>query len=550
MTRLAQLYAWLENGPSPVCEEILSAALPDADAATFERLGDLLLKRETDVAWGGLIGVYDRLTPERQQRVRAGGQRVRNGVARALRAESAEMRLNALAVLDACPFPSLAYALPSLLRDKSGRVRDAAARSFRGLAEAVLQADARAADAPRDDSPEGKAAARAAALERKDFLRALLEVVRTFELHNRPEVLEVSLWFARELGAPLWALLNNHRGRCGKAVAENLEAWRSPKLTGFLLECLQQPEWRIPAITLLRTWKTQPELVALLRCSDFMDDPARRRSLLAIKSPPCFMGLDRDLLRVPSSLRARVPRWVCALGYSGQERYTLLSCWAHSKVPDVHLAAIEALASMGDAAAQKIVNEHEARTRKLGAAAPGNAGCTADDAFDVLWKQWRARGASEDSRALRVLRENAGLWRSRWRQMSQSADVNDRLAMLKAIGTPGLAAEFGAEIEMLTRDGHERVRRMAAEARRRAAGAGSTRADEAPAEIAASALEAPRAAEIRQELAELLAVVAADEQRAAHDGRLMSQVSELLRELGEAMSALGSSPRKLPEGIR
>ncbi|TWT46146.1 HEAT repeat protein [Phycisphaerae bacterium RAS1] len=540
MKRAEQLYAWLERGPSPVCDEIISAGLADADGETLERLCELLLTREHDASWAGLIGIYDRLTPERQARVRGGGERVRSGIAQALRAEIAEVRLNALAVLDACPSPSLAYALSSLLRDKSGRVRDAAARTFRNLGEIVLEADARTADAPRDETPAGKAKARAAAVERTEFLRALIEVVRTFELHNRPEVLEVSLWFARELGPPLWKLLDNHRARCGRAVAENLVSWRSPKLTGFLLDCLQQHEWRIPAITLLRTWKTLPELVALLRCSSFMDDAEQRRSLLAIKSPPCFMGLDRDLLRVPASLRTSVPPWVCALGYTQQERTTLLTCWANSKMPDVHLAAIEALASIGNASAKKMLSEHEARQKK--ADEPGSPAAernpSADDAFDVLWRQWRAQGAADDSRALRVLRDNARVWRQRWQQMSRSTDANDRLALVRAIGTPALATEFAAEIESLTSDSNERVRRAAAEARKLVTGRGATGAPPPPAD----APESPRAAEIRQKLATLLAEHAGDDAAGGHDAYLVSQIGELLAALQAALDRSSPQP--------
>ncbi|HUU96328.1 MAG TPA: hypothetical protein VM487_11355, partial [Phycisphaerae bacterium] len=126
-----KLYDWLAQGPTPECDRTLAAALAHAEPPYFDRIVQVLLKRAHEVSWAGLIRHYERLSPEMRRELFANDELTRVGIASAVRSGSVEMRCNALAALQDCLSPRLAYLLTDALRDESREVRDSAARVLR-----------------------------------------------------------------------------------------------------------------------------------------------------------------------------------------------------------------------------------------------------------------------------------------------------------------------------------------------------------------------------------------------------------------------------------
>ena len=99
----------------------------------------VLLLRGRDASWAGLIGQYDRLTPEIRELLQHPDEHVQGGIALALKSPLRDVRVNALRALGQQPDGRMAYLLPLALRDPSGTVRGEAAEIFRKIADSFLE---------------------------------------------------------------------------------------------------------------------------------------------------------------------------------------------------------------------------------------------------------------------------------------------------------------------------------------------------------------------------------------------------------------------------
>ena len=336
MGKIDTLYKSLAADQSPEADQILAAALEHAEPAYAARTTSILLRREHEPGWTGLVANYDRLTAEAQAQVLARPELLRAGMAGALGGASTRARRSALALLAEHPYPKLGYVLVDTLRDASPQIRAAAAVALRRCAAFVADGGHSAGASPTPSSP----------VERAAFVQALRDGLRTFHLHRQVEVLEAALWFARELGENLWAALADQRAHLGHVVEHNLREWDQPRLAGFLLRGLARPAWRQTAVTLLDTWHQHAHLVAVLQNSDVLNDPLVGEHLYHLKRPRWLVASAPDLSDLPPRLRAQLPYWVCRLGLSQEERTAFLTRWQASPWPEVQRAAVYALAAL------------------------------------------------------------------------------------------------------------------------------------------------------------------------------------------------------------
>ena len=339
MSPIEQLYRWLAGDVSPAANAILAAALSHAEADYASRIATMLLSRRHESAWRGLVGNYDRLTPELRERLLAHPDMVRAGLAAAMRDTNAQTRRSTLTLLHDWPCPHVSYLVADALRDDSPEIRTAAALVLRRCAEIVL-------DRAESEEPAGRLSAAKAAEERAELVKAIREGLRTFGLHGQIGVLEASLWFAKELGASLWDALADRHSRCGGLLERHLAEWNHPRLAGFLLLGLAQPAWHAAARDMLASWQTQPELLAILRNSDLLADPLVRQGLRDLHQPRWFVAADPSGTDLPPDARAQLPRWVCVLEFSPAERLRYLERCGLSSCPPVQRAAAYALASL------------------------------------------------------------------------------------------------------------------------------------------------------------------------------------------------------------
>jgi hypothetical protein len=475
MELVDKLYDWLAKGPTPECDRTLAAALTHAEPPYFDRIARVLLKRAHEVSWAGLIGHYSRLSPATRRELLANDELTQAGITTMMRSGSSQTRCNALAALQDYLNPRLAYLLTDALRDESREVRDSAARALRETARAFL-------DRPPPTSHTDPAAAAEYQADRVRLVRALSDALRTFDIHVQVEPVEAALWFADDRGPLLWETLGNSHSRCGHVVSEHLESWAHPRLTAFLLLGMARPEWRPRTYPLLQMWSKPAEIAALLRHSALLARPGIRRALSGVKLP--WPGqLDAGMSAIPADLRAHVPEWVRCLGYDDDEKARLLSKWLLSTSPDVHRAAVYALAALDSEAALAELksvaasdlplatfarwhlagrrsglscvspavsySRLSAKQRATMTTTPGRPGAPG---FVKLWQVCRRTAPHIDHAVLQTLRAHLDTWRPHLTAYAQSSDVRDRVLVLWILSTDERLRGVRQELHVLTND--------------------------------------------------------------------------------------------------
>lgn len=319
------LYRWLARDTRPEANAVLGAALLNAEPEYAERIGALLLTRRHVSAWAALVAGFQRLTPPLRHNLLLRPEMVRAGIAEAARDPDPRARCGALGVLSEQPWLQLAYLLPAALRDEQPPVRAAAAHALRKLGERALEAPP---------------------AERVELIRALRTALRTYDAHGCQEVLEVSVWLTDDLGPTLWDVLCDPRSRCGYIVTQNLGAWRGPRLMSFLLQALARPAWAPASRAQLEQACEPDELAALLRSARLLADPDVARAVQRLHRPTWFIAAVARAESLPPDARTQLPRWACCVGLSEQERVRCLERWMASSLPELHRAAVYALAAL------------------------------------------------------------------------------------------------------------------------------------------------------------------------------------------------------------
>ena len=338
MGSVDQLYRWLSRDTQPTTNATLGAALRHAEPEYAVRIALMLLDRRHESAWVGLVAAYDRLGPKLRERLLKQAELLRAGIAGAMKDHDPHARLNALAVLRDWPCAQLSYLAADALRDESPTVRAAAAKTLSAIAQQVQR-------------PGGGAGPN----DRAELGRALREGLRTFDAHECAEVLQVCLWFAAELGDTLWEALADQPSRRALVVAQHLLQWNEPRLAPFLQLALGHQAWREAARDLLETWREPAQVVALLRNAPLLSRADFRHGVRTMPKPRWFLVANQLVDTLPPDARALLPQWVCQLGFTETERMRCLERWQASEDPELHRAAVYALAHVGTIAADRLL---------------------------------------------------------------------------------------------------------------------------------------------------------------------------------------------------
>lgn len=338
MARVDTVYKWLAQQHDAEVDRALAVGLERAEEAYTPRIVELLQRRKRESAWTGLVANYDRLPERVQERLREPSVLTRAGIAGAMKG-SVRHQLNALELLKQCGHAQLCYLASDVLRSRNRALQNAAVEVLQVQAEQVLES---CATRPVTDT----SCREEARTQRSEYTRALREAVKTYESHRRPEILELALWFATDLGGDLWRALDDARTGCGIVVNQHLADWNSPRLAGFLLLALARQPWRGKARTILESWTSLAELIALVQKTELARHPEIRRVLGQIQHPKWFTANAGNMTHLPADVRAHIPYWACYVGLTEDERLRCLRNWQASMYPEVHRAAVYALASI------------------------------------------------------------------------------------------------------------------------------------------------------------------------------------------------------------
>lgn len=508
MRLVDEFYAWLIQGPTPDCDEILAAGLTCAEPEFFDQIIATLLQRGYVASWTALVSHYDQLAPDIREKLHANERHLEAGIEGVLRGGSAEARAAAMSALLHRPFAKLAYLLPRALLEPSRKLREAASEVL------VRTIDAFLTEQDRRAAREGPGAYLDRRSERVSLRDAAIEVLRTFDRHHRVELVEPCVWLASEVGDELWELLENRRSKCGRVVLEQLPAWSNTRVAGFLVMALGHDDWRSPAQHVLRTWKTLPQFVALLRHTQLASRPSLARALGGIRCPEWFLSIDTNLSQIPQHLRPSVPWWICRVAMNEPDRLACLTRWARCPDGAVQRAVAYALAALGTPAAMHalrlLVSGNGVPAvfarwclRGAGQSAPGREGSAPgpradattatspsepdsdgsasrrdgvkpldpgalggtaappDDDFVRLWPRLKRAAPAERDELLAAMRRAAQLSPELLLAQVRSPDVRDRMLVLDVAEQTDLVERYPLELRPLCADSSIDVRRRA-----------------------------------------------------------------------------------------
>ena len=482
MGKIDKLYDWLAQGPTPDFDRILGCGLEIGGTDSGQRVIHCLLERGYEASWAALIGQYGLLEPTDRERLHESEERMRAGIALAMRSASHDVRLNALQAMGALQSVRLTYLLPDALRDPSAKISLAAARVLQETTAHFL-------DQPVPAAPDaGQEEINAYRSRRRELVQALREAWRTFDLHRRIEVLQTCLWLARDCADSIWADLTKARSRPRHVVTEYLGSWDDPRLAGFLLTALKQIAWRPVALKMLARWGSTAQMTALLRETDLLDDVEIRRNVAGIKSTVWLDELGRELGALPVELRPEVPRWVCCLGLNTRRKSAYLKRWVGSHTEKLHRASVYALATLETTDADDILERvagsaspiagfarwyvwarHTGlvRSRRIAKRQPVEEDLPLAPAaaeaplMPRLWQVCRRTSPELRAEAIEIIRADESAWRLSLKRYLQSPDPRDRGLVLEIIGRSARARQYREELLILRDDSVDAIRRLA-----------------------------------------------------------------------------------------
>ncbi len=349
MPNVERLYNWLADEPSAAADRVLAAGLAHAQPRWSDRIIALLLQRNNQAAWNGLVSYYPRLPEEVRAKLRGNTEMFFAGIAAALKSGSAQERGGGLDAYADYPVWRISHLLPPILRDPSAPLRPKAAQLLRTVAERVYAAwqEGRGIADPAKARPLRDSVRR--------FGETLGDALRGIDVHLRVEVLEPCLWFCEQLGDHLWEALEKPRSRVAHVLAEHMVEWSGPNLAGFLLRAGTRPEIKRQAHEVLAKWSSPDRIAGLLRETHLLEDAAIRRGVLGVRNPAWFNDLRPDLSDLPRPLRCLAPVWVCAGGFSERDRGQIFLQWMRTSDLAVAQSLLRALAAANTAETRKML---------------------------------------------------------------------------------------------------------------------------------------------------------------------------------------------------
>ena len=495
MSALEKLYDFLLAEPPEQTDRIFAAALLDAEEPYFSELANLLLHRQTEAGYAGLVACKERLNDAHEARLWERVDLVRAGAARAARWSLPAARLHAFRALAETPFIKLAYLIPDALRDPHEPVREIAADVFRKMAAHFLE---------HTVPPPLRADWRTSVdTDVRHFLDVVWQLFDKFDLHLRVEAFEITLWFARFFDDDLWAQLDTPRSNAGYVVREHLPAWDDPRLAGFLLLALRQQHWRRPAAHALAKWRSLPECRALLQNTDLLDEPEIARQIAIIKHAPWISTLQAHWDVLSPAEKRLVPRWMAVSAIDEDIRAEGLARLLHRDDEGLRRAALYALGGLPDPAAQRVLAQFGARGHDAAAhfaswivigreadivaaprreerrpppRTPNGPDFGADDArkhqFSVVWQMLRRQELEPHREVVNDVRDHLEDWRALLTAQLRAPDPRERVLALRIIAAAGVTNAFQTETALAAQDPAPGVRALA---RRLVAGSATER---------------------------------------------------------------------------
>ncbi len=312
---------FLQESDNPAADDALVEGLAKGPPDCHEPILHALLARRQEAGLVGIVANFHLLDDKLRAMILEDAASFFPFIKKCVKAPEERTRLNAVDFVGKSGSNRLAYVLDLALHDSRPGIRQRAGETFRFLADRYFRQERVTLDALAHGEmhTSDKAAVEAYSLarlaeERSYLLSAFDGALTTYDIHQRPEVVEAATWFAPMINDRLWRAVSNTRSRCGHAVLTCVQSAKDPRIVPFLYEALNYRDLRAAVAHIMATRCDEHFVTELIRCSFLLADPRIRKGMLTIRNLAWLERGMRGLLNLPSSLFPRLVDFIMATG--------------------------------------------------------------------------------------------------------------------------------------------------------------------------------------------------------------------------------------------
>jgi histone H3/H4 len=273
-------------------DDALVAALAEAEPEAIDAIIEALFARGQPAGLAGVVAWYHRLGEEQQRFVLASVDRLGGALRDCCSMNDPQARLNVITIVAEAKGYRLAYLLSSLLRDRSPRVRKAAATALQSLVDRFLAEMAELTEdwdeaPPNDDALAARQAVMSERItDRRQLAEAVAAGLESFDKHLHPPVVETAMWLVDELSDRFWSILRLAGGHAKRAALDIVQGALAPRLVPFAIEALAYDEFRPTVVRMLSNHMSDASMLEWMRQSWRLSAEPVAKSLRLIKQWP------------------------------------------------------------------------------------------------------------------------------------------------------------------------------------------------------------------------------------------------------------------------
>ncbi len=482
------LFDTLRESDNPAADAALVTALAEAEPEAMEAIARTLLARGRLPGLTGLVAHYHRMPEDLRREIRESVNQLYAALREACSLDDPDARMNVISIIqEAMAFP-LSYLLSVLLRDRSPRVRKAAAATMQALTDHFLNEMAALSSTWSGESVPAAEALAAGEEELRKHLQNrdhLMEAVSAglelFEKHLHPPVIETAMWLMDYMPDRFWPVLRSAGGHARRAAIDIVQTNLTPRLVPFAIEALAYDEFRPTIVRLLSGRLSEETMLEWVRQAWRLDAEWLRKPMRLVKQWPQFVETfghievwtEADQCRavyllehthLPAETKVSLLRKLLSHGQGSAKRAAVwglceLNCAASTML--LRAVAETGIPELTQIAKREIRRRQAAEAKERTAEAAAGAEAAEADEIDRYWAEFEALDEREQVRRGSALLNQPGNVAGFLKTRLSSHSVPVRVKALRILAVTGCAHLFEQAVYGLAHDADPVVRSAA-----------------------------------------------------------------------------------------
>lgn len=464
----------------PAADGALATALAESEVALQKVLAEGIVARNKAGSLTALVDLYHVFDQELKTWIVGISDRLYGALRDGSAGDIPQTRLNVIEIITNSRDCRLAYLLTSLLRDRTPRVREAAALGLRRMTGEFLdEMDAWASQLADGTLPDARQAfalrrqLQQRADQRRHLADALAEALGWFDVHHHPSVVEAAMWMVDELKNRFWSAVADRTNHCHRTALELLARSFTPRMVPFAFDGLAHESLRVAILRRLRNSIPSETLNECLRQIWRLQSEPLRSTIRSLKHWPKFEESFEQFREWNDAQQIRAVHLASMMGVPPSRKTHLLLralqhgglagrravVWALCESPEAEATAmLHTVAQGADASLGAIARREIRRRRGLAEMQPPADPATRLTDLDRLWRTFEAMSpADQEQQTIEVLARPDNV-RSLVQTRLTHPDPADRVKAVRMLTVGRAVAAAEESIYRLAHDPDPKVR--------------------------------------------------------------------------------------------